>query len=61
MDEAGGPPGRRRALALGLFLVGGVLGLLARALIKRATPPVPEQAIREAQLTSAALKADGHG
>jgi uncharacterized membrane protein YqjE len=43
-----------------LFALAGVLGLLARARIKRATPPVPELAIREAKLTSEALKSNGH-
>jgi hypothetical protein len=28
--------------------------------IKAATPPVPEQAIREAKLTTEALKSHGH-
>src|SRR4051794_6339591 len=39
-----------------LLLLAAVLGLLARSSIKKATPPVPEQAIREAKLTSNALK-----
>jgi hypothetical protein len=30
--------------------------LLAQSSIKKATPPVPEQAIREAKLTQAAIK-----
>jgi hypothetical protein len=47
-------------VSLGLFVLAGILGLLARSQIKRGTPPVPEQAIREAQLTTAALKADGN-
>ncbi len=47
-------------VTLGLFLLAGILALLARARIKRGIPPVPEQAIREAQLTTAALKADGN-
>ena len=34
----------------------GTLGLLALGRIKKGTPPVPEQAIREAKLTSAAIK-----
>jgi len=34
----------------------GTLGLLALGAIKKATPPVPEQAIREAKLTTEALK-----
>jgi hypothetical protein len=47
-------------VTLGLLAVAALLGLLARTLIKRGTPPVPELAIREAKLTSEALKADGH-
>ena len=41
-----------------LFKV-GLLGVLAIGRIRRGTPPVPEQAIREAKLTSEALKSDG--
>ena len=47
-------------VTVGLFALAGVLGLLARGQIKRATPPVPELAIREAKLTSEALKSNGH-
>ena len=47
-------------VTVGLFVIAAVLGLLARARIKRGTPPVPEQAIREAKLTSEALKSNGH-
>jgi hypothetical protein len=43
-------------LAGGLLLLAGLLGLLALGSIRRATPPLPEQAIREAKLTTAALK-----
>jgi hypothetical protein len=39
-----------------LFLLTGLLGLLARGAIKKGTPPVPEQAIEEAKLTTEALK-----
>jgi hypothetical protein len=39
-----------------LFAVAGLLGLLALGRISRGTPPVPEQAIEEAKLTSEALK-----
>jgi putative superfamily III holin-X len=42
-----------------LLLTAGALGVLALGRIKRGTPPVPEQAIREAKLTSEALKSDG--
>jgi uncharacterized membrane protein YqjE len=43
----------------GLVLFAGLLGALALRAIKRATPPVPEQALREAKLTTEALKHDG--
>ena len=46
-------------VTLGLFALAGVLGAVARGRIKKGTPPIPEQAIREAKLTSEALKADG--
>lgn len=39
-----------------LALLAGILGLLARSSIKKGSPPVPEQAIREAKLTQAAIK-----
>jgi hypothetical protein len=42
-----------------LFLKVGVLGLLAVNRIKKGSPPVPEQAIREAKLTTEALKRNG--
>jgi hypothetical protein len=42
----------------GLIVLAGLLGVLALGLIKRGTPPVPEQAIREAKLTQTALKSD---
>jgi hypothetical protein len=47
-------------VTVGLFAVAGTLGLLAVVRFKRAAPPVPEQAIREAKLTTEALKANGH-
>ena len=43
-------------VTVALFAVAGILGLLALRKIKRGTPPVPEQAIREAKLTTEALK-----
>lgn len=46
-------------VTLGLFVLAGVLGLLALGKIRKGTPPMPEQAIREAKLTSEALKANG--
>lgn len=39
-----------------LFLLVGMLGALALGAIKKGTPPVPEQAIMEAKMTSAAIK-----
>jgi hypothetical protein len=39
-----------------LLLVGALLGFLAMRSFKRGTPPVPEQAIREAKLTTEAIK-----
>ena len=42
-----------------ILLMMAVLVLLAVNRIKKGTPPVPEQAILEARLTSEALKSDG--
>jgi Putative Actinobacterial Holin-X, holin superfamily III len=42
-----------------LLLLMAALGVLAITRIKKGTPPVPEQAIREAKLTSEALKSNG--
>ncbi|MDQ2983405.1 MAG: phage holin family protein [Actinomycetota bacterium] len=44
----------------GLFLLTVTLGVLAIGQIKKGTPPMPEQAIHEAKLTTEALKSDGH-
>ncbi len=44
----------------GLVLIAAVLGAFAVQAIKKATPPMPEQAVREAKLTTEALKHDGH-
>lgn len=43
-------------VTLGLFTLAGLLGVLALGRIKRGTPPVPDQAIREAKLTAEALR-----
>ncbi len=43
-----------------LLALVAALGVLAVAKIKKGTPPVPEQAIREAKLTTEALKSDGN-
>jgi tetrahydromethanopterin S-methyltransferase subunit C len=42
-----------------LLVIAGILGALAKRSIQRGTPPVPEQAIEEAKLTTDALKSDG--
>ena len=42
-----------------LFVLTMLLGAFGPMALKRGTPPVPEQAIREAKLTTEALK-DGH-
>jgi Putative Actinobacterial Holin-X, holin superfamily III len=42
-----------------LLLGTGILGLLAVRSFQRGAPPVPEQAIEEAKITTAALKTDG--
>jgi uncharacterized membrane protein YqjE len=47
-------------IVTGILLVGaGLLAILARGRIQKGTPPMPEQAIREAKLTTNALKSDG--
>jgi len=43
----------------GILLVAAILGLLGARLINKGTPPVPEQAITEAKLTTEALKSNG--
>jgi putative superfamily III holin-X len=42
-----------------LLLLTAILGLVGVGRIKKGTPPVPEQAIQEAKLTTEALKSDG--
>ncbi len=42
-----------------LLLLAALFGLLAVNRIQKGTPPVPEQAIEEAKLTTEALRADG--
>ena len=44
----------------GLFLLVAVLGIVGIASLRKGTPPVPEQAIAEAKLTTEALKNGGH-
>lgn len=43
-----------------VVLIAAVLGGLGARAIKKGTPPVPEQALHEAQLTTEALKSNGH-
>jgi hypothetical protein len=43
-------------VTVALLLLSGVLGLLALRAIKKGSPPIPEQAIQEAKLTTAAIK-----
>lgn len=47
-------------VTLGLVVIAAILGLVGVWRIQKGTPPVPEQAIREAKLTTEALRADGH-
>lgn len=42
-----------------LLLLAVILGLVGLAALRRATPPVPEQAVREAKLTTEAIRGDG--
>lgn len=42
-----------------LLVIAGVLGFIGITAVSKATPPVPEQAIEEARLTTEALK-NGH-
>jgi len=44
----------------GLVLLAALLGVLALRALKKGSPPVPEQALREARLTTEALKSDGN-
>ena len=43
-----------------LLLLAGMLALVGLSRVRKATPPVPELAIQEAKLTTAALKSNGH-
>jgi putative superfamily III holin-X len=47
-------------VTVGLFLLAGLLGVLAIGRFRRGTPPVPEQALREAKLTTEALRSNGN-
>ena len=46
-------------VAVLLLALAGVLALLGLRSVQRGTPPTPEQAIREAKLTTSALRSDG--
>jgi hypothetical protein len=43
-----------------LLLLVAILALVGLSRVRKATPPVPELAIQEAKLTSAALRSNGH-
>jgi hypothetical protein len=45
-------------VTLGVLVMAGVLALVGLTAVKKGTPPVPEQAIQEAKLTTEALKGD---
>jgi uncharacterized membrane protein YqjE len=45
-------------VTVSLLVLAGVLALVGVSRVKKGTPPVPEQAIREAKLTQEALKSD---
>jgi uncharacterized membrane protein YqjE len=46
------------AVTLGVFLLTGVLVLVGMRKIKKAAPPLPEQALQEAKKTAEVLKSD---
>jgi len=46
-------------VTLFLFVLAGVLGMLALRSLRKGTPPVPKQAIEEAKMTTTAIKRDG--
>ena len=46
-------------VTVGILLVAAILGAIGARLINKGTPPLPEQAITEAKLTSEALKSNG--
>jgi hypothetical protein len=49
----------RLIVGVGLLLLAGVLALVALTQLRKATPPIPEQALEEARLTTEALR-NGH-
>jgi uncharacterized membrane protein YqjE len=46
-------------VTIGIILVAALFGWLGMRSIKKGTPPVPEQALAEAKLTTEALKGNG--
>jgi hypothetical protein len=42
----------------GLLVIAGVMALVGVSQIRKGTPPVPEQAVREAKLTTEAIRSD---
>jgi uncharacterized membrane protein YqjE len=45
-------------VTVSLLVLAGILGLVGLSMIRKGTPPVPEQAIHEAKITSAALRSE---
>ncbi len=45
-------------VTVALFVLAGALGLIGLSMIRKGTPPVPEQAIHEAKVTSTALRSE---
>jgi hypothetical protein len=45
----------------GLVVIAALLGMIALGRIRQGSPPVPQQAIEEAKLTSKALRSGGNG
>lgn len=43
----------------GIALLALILGLVGLSMMRRGTPPVPEQAVKEARLTTEAIRGDG--
>jgi putative superfamily III holin-X len=43
-----------------LLFLAAIVGLVGLGRVRKGTPPVPEQAIQEAKLTTTALKSNGH-
>ena len=46
-------------MTVGIVLLAAILVLIGRNSVQKGTPPLPEQAIAEAKLTTEALKGNG--